>query len=216
MTQDDASVASWRATLADGYFDKHPRYRRDPCALYADDTYFPVVSTEADVLDVGVGYGRLLRTLVPRVGRAVGIDVSDHYFGRCRELCGDAVELRVYDGQTIPSDLGRFGFVYSISVLQHLPKGLTRAILRSIPAVLADGGVALLQFLCGPPLDRPLPSGIYRISGSAEPSVRWRVDEIEEAHGEAGLRIRSTAWGPHDKYRPHRRYRLYVLSGVEP
>lgn len=94
-------------------------------------------------LDFGCGYGRVIRFLVERVDpdRVYASDVIDEAV----EFC--ASEFRVHPlhskGALGELDLGRFEFLYAISVLTHLDEENETAMMRLLYRSLEPGGIAL-------------------------------------------------------------------------
>lgn len=96
------------------------------------------------LLDFGCGCGRVLRHWAGLPVEAHGSDLN----GRAIAWCRDALPFaRVgTNGLAPPLDQpdGRFGLVYALSVLTHLPEELGEAWLRELVRVLRPGGHLLL------------------------------------------------------------------------
>jgi SAM-dependent methyltransferase len=94
-------------------------------------------------LDVGCGYGRVVRFLVERVSRerVFACDVVTEGVDFC------ASEFGVHPLHSQPDlenvVLGRFDFVYAISVVTHLNRRNSQAFLRLIADSLNPAGIAL-------------------------------------------------------------------------
>lgn len=94
-------------------------------------------------LDFGCGYGRVLRFLVQRVDpdRVYASDVIDEGV----EFC--ASEFGVHPLHSTAAlrdlDLGRFDFLYAISVLTHLDEENETAMMEFLHRSLEPGGIAL-------------------------------------------------------------------------
>jgi SAM-dependent methyltransferase len=93
-------------------------------------------------LDFGCGVGRLTQALAKRFASCVGVDISEQMIQQadslnqcqhCRYIANSSPHL--------PFDDGRFAFVYSNIVLQHVPRALAKKYLREFVRVLAPGGV---------------------------------------------------------------------------
>ena len=100
------------------------------------------------VLEIGCGIGRLLRPLSSRVGRAVGVDLSDEMVRRGREYCADLpnVELLRTDGTLAGLPEASFDLVFSHIVFQHLPRKVyVDRYLRDAHRVLRTGGIVRVQ-----------------------------------------------------------------------
>jgi len=100
------------------------------------------------VLDLGCGWGRVLKPVLDRKARAVGMDIS----AKMLELAhthlkkhGHAPVLARGDGTSLPFKDNSFDAVYSLLVLQHLSKENGREVFREVHRVLKPGGVAYIR-----------------------------------------------------------------------
>jgi SAM-dependent methyltransferase len=119
-------------------------------------------------LDFGCGVGRLTQALAGRFAEVVGVDVAPTMIERAREFNRFPTTCR-YEVNT-GADLrlfpeGRFDFVYSNIVLQHMEPRYSTAYIREFARVLAPGGVLLFQ----------LPSGVARQPGALAKYALRRV-----------------------------------------
>ena len=106
------------------------------------------VAPDWHVLEIGCGIGRLLRPLSERVGRAVGVDLSEEMIALGREFCRKRpnVELHATDGSLDFLPDGRFDFVFSHIVFQHLPrKAYVQRYVRDSARILKPGGILRIQ-----------------------------------------------------------------------
>ncbi len=100
-------------------------------------------------LDFGCGVGRVTIPLARRTGEVVGVDVSESMLAEARRNC-EAQDAR--NVTLLPSDdglsalTGRFDFIHSFVVFQHIPRERGEALLDALLAHLADGGVGALHF----------------------------------------------------------------------
>ncbi|HDP80654.1 MAG TPA: class I SAM-dependent methyltransferase [Spirochaetes bacterium] len=108
---------------------------------------FPV-EKNARILDLGCGWGRVLKPVIDRGGRAVGLDIS----GEMALLAKNHLlkhrhrpEVLRGDGTVLPFRDNSFDMVYSLLVLQHLSKANGRALIKEVHRVLKPGGVAYLR-----------------------------------------------------------------------
>jgi ubiquinone/menaquinone biosynthesis C-methylase UbiE len=108
---------------------------------------FPVEKGQR-VLDLGCGWGRVLKPVCDRGAKAVGFDISlemlklaDAHLRRNRCRAG----LVRGDGTRLPFAGSTFDLVYSLLVLQHLSKDNGREIFREISRVLRPGGAAYVR-----------------------------------------------------------------------
>lgn len=100
-------------------------------------------------LDFGCGVGRLVIPLAQRCGAVVGIDVSDAMLAEARRNADRAgvtnVEF-VKGDDALSRVAGRFDFVHSYIVLQHIPVPRGEAIARRLLDLLEPGGVGALHY----------------------------------------------------------------------
>jgi SAM-dependent methyltransferase len=102
-------------------------------------------STSARWLELGCGYGRLIRQLVLRVppAQVVGADIEAQGVKFCKSEfgIGGVVCDRHPDELTLPeSDV-----LYAMSVISHLDEGMTDGVLRLVLRTLAPGGIAMVS-----------------------------------------------------------------------
>jgi len=97
-------------------------------------------------LDFGCGTGRLVIPIAKRFGHVVGVDISKSMLQEARRNC------QPYNVEFIESDdelskvNGKFDFVHSYIVLQHIPVRRGVKFFEQMIELLADGGVAALHF----------------------------------------------------------------------
>ena len=99
-------------------------------------------------LEIGCGVGRLLKPLSERVACAVGVDLSKEMIALGRDYCAGRpnIELHRTDGSLDFLADGRFDFVFSHIVFQHLPrKTYVERYLREAHRVLKAGGILRVQ-----------------------------------------------------------------------
>jgi SAM-dependent methyltransferase len=163
----------------------------------------PALRESDDVLDIGVGVGRLSRALAPRVGTLTGIDVSREMISRAAQnLAAFDVRLVVGDGVSLaPLDDASFDVVVSLVVFQHIPDPqVTLGYVREIGRVLRPGGWAAFQVSDDPDVhtrDYPRPSLARRLlrrapRGTDDPA--WRgsavaLSEVRAAAADGGMAV---------------------------
>jgi SAM-dependent methyltransferase len=100
-------------------------------------------------LEIGCGPGRLMRPLAKHFGEIHGVDVSDEMIKLAKERLADIPNAFPQHGAG--NDLaqfpdGKFDFVYSYAVFQHIPsRDVVFNYLREAWRVLKDGGVLRCQ-----------------------------------------------------------------------
>jgi SAM-dependent methyltransferase len=94
-------------------------------------------------LDFGCGYGRVIRFLVERVPpeRVWACDVIEEGARFCEREFGVTALVSSPDVESV--EVGRFDFLYAISVVSHLNERNTEAFLRLVGDALVVGGIAL-------------------------------------------------------------------------
>jgi SAM-dependent methyltransferase len=114
----------------------------------------------ASILEIGSGVGFLMQAMERRIrdntnrSEIIGLDISHSMIEKARQRLSDdpaykdgVLQFVSYDGITMPFTNGRFDFVYSVAVLQHIPKPYVYNLFFEIKRVLKNTGVAVLQFL---------------------------------------------------------------------
>lgn len=181
----------WRAVQAKGYFDDHPAYGGlrefgSDEAVYAIEQFRPL-SPEAQVVVIGCGYGRESLGLARRAQTVWGIDVSAPVL---RTAVGFLSDRGVHNFR--PALAGQYAtvipdgvdVVFSLVVMQHLPREFVRSYFSTLSAKLRPGGCFVVQFLENMDTheDAPdIPEGVE------EPSVSWTVRQLAELADHAGV-----------------------------
>lgn len=108
----------------------------------------PLSLRRGRALDFGCGVGRLTQALCRHFEQCVGVDIAPSMIERAREYnrFGDRCQYYVNaaDHLRLFED-GRFDFVYSNIVLQHIPPEYSARYVREFVRVLAAGGLAVFQ-----------------------------------------------------------------------
>jgi SAM-dependent methyltransferase len=108
---------------------------------------FPVETGER-VLDLGCGWGRVLKPVMDRGARAVGLDISLKMCTLAKNHLaknGHAAHVLNGDGTRTPFRDGSFDKIYSLLVLQHLSKENGREVFSETHRLLRDGGTAYIR-----------------------------------------------------------------------
>lgn len=100
-------------------------------------------------LDFGCGTGRMVIPLSRICKEAVGVDVSESMLreaeNNCREFSIENVSLYKAD-DSLSSINGRFDFIHSYIVFQHIPADRGQQIFINLLDHLDDGGICVLHF----------------------------------------------------------------------
>ena len=108
---------------------------------------FPVTEGK-NVLDLGCGWGRVLKPVLDRKAFAIGLDISENMLKLSREHLannGHPPVLLRGDGTALPFKENSSDMVYSMLVLQHLSKKNGEEVFKEIHRVLRPGGVAYVR-----------------------------------------------------------------------
>lgn len=103
------------------------------------------------MLDVGCGGGALVRALVARGTRAVGLETSEQQLGQARAT--GAGHFVVGRAEALPLEDGSVDAVLFMRSLHHVPEPAITAALADAKRVLRPGGVVYVA--------EPLPEGDY-------------------------------------------------------
>jgi SAM-dependent methyltransferase len=138
-----------------------------------------------DVLDVGCGGGALVRELVARGARAVGLEISERQLGAARS--SGIGRFVVGGAQELPLDDDSLDVVVFMRSLHHVPEPAMLAALADSARVLRPGGLVYVA--------EPLPEGDYfelvRIIDD-ETEVRAAAQRALTDCARAGLERRQT------------------------
>ncbi|WP_412077492.1 class I SAM-dependent methyltransferase [Streptomyces xanthophaeus] len=93
------------------------------------------------VLDLGCGYGKNARQLIPLGYRVAGSDISASAVARARRLLGPGVELSVADATALPWPDASFDAALDIGCLHCMPAEDRPAAVRELARVLTPEGV---------------------------------------------------------------------------
>ena len=100
-------------------------------------------------LDFGCGVGRLTAGLTRHFDEVHGVDISEPMVTEARALATRLEQQPTYHVNHAPNlalfEDGRFAFVLTIVVLQHMPPHMALGYVREFIRVLQPGGIALFQ-----------------------------------------------------------------------
>lgn len=203
-------VENWRQLHSRGYFAQHRRYRDRLHARGTDEIGRLLALTPEDtLLELGCGYGRALYHLLPRVRRAVGIDLSAEPFAEARGLLAGRGEfaLHVGDGVSLrPIDDASIDKAFAFTVFQHLTRAQAAAYTAEFARVLRPGGRVCVQFLTGGDTDADQSDEVR------EQSLSYSAAQIAALVEGAGLRLTNLELAPTD----HAAYCWYWMAADKP
>ncbi len=169
-------------------------------------------------LDFGTGAGRLAQALAAHFTEVHGVDISESMLAEAERI--NRFPHRVHYHLNQSPDLGRFedgrfAFVISHLVLQHMPVAAAKGYLREFGRTLVPGGVAVVQIPSGharrrrfdqetlPPLLR---TGLLRarMAITGRPGMEMHVMSravVEKTLAGAGLRVCAVQENPAGPWR---------------
>jgi SAM-dependent methyltransferase len=144
------------------------------------------------LLDIGCGYGYLLRRFAGRY-RLVGIDVSVHAAGVAR-MSHPGVTVVTADVQRPLPFRVRFDVILAVNVLEHLEDPAAGA--GSIHQALAPGGISVVHL---PTINGPVSRAIYRLAYARDPTHVYRPsgDEARRLFEASGFETLEASYAPH-------------------
>lgn len=141
------------------------------------------------VLEIGHGGGwYIAEALDSGAEKASGLEISDEINKRANQaleklhyrnfqlFLGNGKDLRVLRGST-------FDFIFTITVLQHMPTRITKKYLKDIKNLLAPDGICIIQTL------NSYGSSMKRLSGADLFSVAYSKKEFDGLVLTCGLQI---------------------------
>jgi SAM-dependent methyltransferase len=119
---------------------------------------FKVPTTYDWALDFGCGLGRVSRALAEQFRHVVGVDISRSMIKQAAVLNPQAnCHFLVNDSEDLPFPSQQFDLIYTVLVLQHVPKqDSIRRYVSEFVRVLRQGGLLVMQLPSAVPLRRRL------------------------------------------------------------
>ena len=150
---------------------------------------------EMRVLEMGCGTGMTARKLAPSVAHLTGTDASAAMIGIARRTAAEegpgniSFEVLPVGGPALAGE--PFDAVLAFNLL-HLVEDLGAA-LADMAGRVRPGGLIVSKTTClsAMPVLRPVVA-VMRLVGKAPPVLFLSADDLEEAHGRAGLEIVET------------------------
>ena len=178
-----------------------------------------------EALDFGCGVGRLTQALALHFERCCGVDIApsmnelanryNKHGRRCRYFLNEVDDLRLFED-------GRFDFIYSNIVLQHMnPEYATRYI-REFIRILAPGGLIVFQLPSHPgdrdnTTSKPLPDSGFRarvvpldLPATLRPGATATVRVLVQNEGDT---IWPALWDHEGRYQVNLGYHWHDESG---
>jgi SAM-dependent methyltransferase len=187
------------------------------------------------MLDFGCGVGRMTRAFSQFFSSCVGIDVSAKMVELARKFHADRpqCEFVASPSATMPFEDATFDFVFSVLVLQHLPKkSMILGYISEFLRVAKDGGVVVFQLTNEVPLRQRIqgrrrlwslltllgvPQGwLFKMLGLAPIQMNGiSREDVERFIGGQGGRVKAV-----ERYDPsegrYHSYYYFVVKGPRP
>lgn len=150
-------------------------------------------------LEIGAGYGRLMKRMDRFFGDVYGVDISQPLINRSfatLDRCEHCHPIKKTDGVSLPFSDEFFHFVYSVICFQHMPTiDIVRSNIKEIARVLKPGGVCRIQTIHGDPIDRDdSPTGSGRNFETPEAFLSEFTNVGLRGTAELGLRHFQWIW----------------------
>lgn len=116
----------------------------DNIKRYIDSDFKPVRA-----LDFGCGVGRLVMPLSEVANHVTGMDISDSMLNEAQKNCEERNiknVLFVKSDDTLSQLEGKYDFIHSYIVLQHIPVNRGETIFKNLIQYLDDNGVGVIHF----------------------------------------------------------------------
>lgn len=203
-------VDNWRELHKRGYFTTHRRYQDRLHTRGVEEVGRLLgLRSEDTLFELGCGYGRALYHLLPRVARAIGMDLAPEPLkevegllsgrGKYQLHLGDGVSLKPIADSSIDK-------AFAFTVFQHLTRAQAVAYMREFARVVRPGGRVCVQFLTGGDEQAEQADDVREQSLSYSPSQIARLVE------DAGLRMTRLELAPTN----HAAYHWFWMAADKP
>ncbi len=158
------------------------------------ERHAPPRSPESALLDIGCGYGHLLRRFAGRY-RLAGIDFSAHATSVASDIPGATI---VSADVQLPLPFREpFDVVLAINVVEHLRDPV--AAVGAIQGALAPGGLCVVHL---PTVNGPASRLIYRFAYAKDPTHIYRPsgNEVRRLFESQGLAEIEGSYAPHRRW----------------
>lgn len=114
-----------------------------------------ILPEKASVFDVGCGSGMFL-SLVQEFRnpkKLGGIEISEELIENARSVLGakgvEQTDLFVFDGKTLPDNIGEFDYIFMIDVYHHIPPGEQKSFMANLIERMAPGATLVFKDIEG-------------------------------------------------------------------
>ncbi len=133
------NASQWTAAVRDGQIESRK--------LATDAAIVDAVMSHApqSVIDIGCGEGWLVRTIAPRVIRAVGVDAAPALIDQAKAAGGGDFFVTPYEAISHESIEGMFDV--AVCNFSLLGKEAVESLFSAVPSIIKPGGVFIVQTL---------------------------------------------------------------------
>jgi 2-polyprenyl-3-methyl-5-hydroxy-6-metoxy-1,4-benzoquinol methylase len=106
---------------------------------------YDLLAGHSRALDFGCGVGRITQALAKRFDSVFGIDISESMVAKAKQLNEHGDRVRYVTGDLSVLSGRKFDFIFSVYVIQHVPRSMQRDVLRSLVGLLTPDGLLAIQ-----------------------------------------------------------------------
>jgi 2-polyprenyl-3-methyl-5-hydroxy-6-metoxy-1,4-benzoquinol methylase len=154
-------------------------------------------------LEIGCGDGVIAVRMFTKVGRFVGIDISNVAIDKITKRFEGIKNVRFEANTDLLSLKEKFDFIYSITVFQHIPKEFTKKYIEQSYQILNKGGAMFFNVVSGIQNEN-IAEVKFNPNGICEPSMGFSKEQIEQFCKEAGFEnvqiTKMDVQGANDRY----------------